>query len=220
MATPDFTELKEKAQAVVEKVEKESVAVYLFLSNEFARGPVIDNWLFQFVYRSFYRLDNAGLTPAFKSAYFQCMEDARRSLNVDIPTIVKKLHGEPNRKGHATLQFSFVTKLANTIDCCKYPIYDAEVARYFGFRAPSHTKSFDVRLAEFRTFYQWLGTLYEDVIAQGQVNEVIDRFYVAYGPESRQMPPLRVLDFIFWAAGKSELCPCHTYRCASVLIGG
>jgi hypothetical protein len=221
MTSPDFAELKAKAHEVIDKVEKESVAAYLFLSREFAKGPINDNWLFQFVYRSFYRLDNAGLTPEFKSAYFQCMEDARRS-RVEIAAIVKKLHTLPNRKKQQTLQFSFATKLANTIDCCKYPIYDGEVARYFGFRAPypTKTKPFEARLGEFLAFYEWLGKLYEHVVAQESLNEMLDRFYIAYGPESRQIPPPRVLDFIFWAAGKSTLRPCCSYRCESVLIRG
>ena len=51
------------------RVGRESVDVYLFLCDEFARGPVTQNYLFQFVYCSFYRLDNAGLTPEFKFSY-------------------------------------------------------------------------------------------------------------------------------------------------------
>ena len=133
MRSPDFTSLIDQCEAVVERIERESVDVYLFLAAQFERGPVHDNSLFQFVYRSFYRLDNAGLTPKFKKEYFQCMQDARGSSSVDVEAIARKLYPIPNRKGQESLQFSFVTKLANTIDC-KYPIYDGEIARYFDFK--------------------------------------------------------------------------------------
>jgi hypothetical protein len=34
--------------------------------------------VFQFTFRSFYRLDNAGLTPEFKSKYFALLEESRK----------------------------------------------------------------------------------------------------------------------------------------------
>jgi len=152
MTSPDLAALKENAQVIVEAVGREAVDVYLFLSDAFARGPVTQNCLFQFVYRSFYRLDNAALTPEFKAEYFECMEDARSGLKVDLAAIVKKLYKLPNLKGQASLQFSFVTKLANTINP-NYPIYDAKVAKCFGFKAPANNKPFDTRLQEYLVFY-------------------------------------------------------------------
>ncbi|HUI43757.1 MAG TPA: hypothetical protein VL523_17490, partial [Terriglobia bacterium] len=38
----------------------EWIDVYQFFQGEFERGPVTENRVFQFVYRSFYRMDNAG----------------------------------------------------------------------------------------------------------------------------------------------------------------
>ena len=153
------------------------------------------------MYRSFYRLDNAGLTPEFKSAYFECTEDARDGLEVDLAATVKKLHKLPNRKGHARLQFSFVTKLANTINP-NYPIYDAEVAKCFGFRAPYNSKPFDARLQEYLAFYDSLRKFYEEVTIQGSMKELAALFDRTYSPAARRVPAVKVLDFIFWSAGK------------------
>ena len=52
---------------IIDALGEEPFAVYSFLSSECARGGVDKNPLFQFVYRSYYRLDNAGLTSDFKS---------------------------------------------------------------------------------------------------------------------------------------------------------
>jgi hypothetical protein len=204
MTSPNLSVLNENAQVIVEKIGREAVDVYLFLADEFARGPVTQNCLFQFVYRSFYRLDNAGLTTEFKSAYFECMENARGGLRVDLAAIVKKLQEFPNQQGHASLQFSFVTKLANTINP-NYPIYDAEVAKCFGFRAPYNDKLFDPRLQKYLPFYQALSKFCEEVTIQGSMKELVGLFERTYSPAACRVPAVKVLDFIFWSAGKAGL---------------
>ena len=201
MRRPDLAVLIDNAQLIVEGIGGESVDVYLFLSDEFARGPVTQNSVFQFVYRSFYRIDNAGLTPEFKSAYFQCLERSRAALEVDLGVIAKKLHEIPNRKGDASLQFSFVTKMANTVNP-SYPIYDAEVAKVFDFRPPYSYKPFDTRLQEYLAFYRFLRQFYEEIIAHGSMKELVELFEKTYSPAAARVPLAKILDFTFWSAGK------------------
>jgi hypothetical protein len=58
---------------------KESIAVYNFLQTRFQqKEDVTKDLLFQFVFRSFYRLDNAGLGAQFKTRYFELMEEFRK----------------------------------------------------------------------------------------------------------------------------------------------
>jgi len=131
------------------------------------------------------------------------MEDARGGLKVDLAAIVKKLHEFPNRKGYASLQFSFVTKLANTINP-NYPIYDREVAKCFAFRAPYNNKPFDARLQEYLTFYESLRKFYEEVTIQESMKNLVDLFGRTYSHAACRVPPAKVLDFILWSAGKLD----------------
>lgn len=202
MTIPDLSALKANAQEVVLGVGREAIEVYLFLSDEFARGSVAQNYLFQFVYRSYYQLDSAGLTDEFKSAYFQCMEDARGSSEIDLTATVTKLREFPNRKGQASLQFSFASKLAHTVNP-SYPVYDTLVAEYFRFRTPYSYKQWEVRLNEYLDFYRQLRTLYENAIDNGSLNELTDLFNRVYSPAARRVPEVKILDFIFWSAGKA-----------------
>jgi hypothetical protein len=52
-------QIDEKQDEILSNLEFESIAVYLFLKNEYAKGNIQGNPVFQFVFRSFYRLDNA-----------------------------------------------------------------------------------------------------------------------------------------------------------------
>ncbi len=132
------------------------------------------------------------------------MEDARRGSTVDIAAIVKELSKLHNLKGQASLQFSFVTKLASTINP-SYPMYDDKVAKCFGFRVPYNYKPFDARLQEYLAFYESLRKFYEEVSVNGSMKELVSLFERIYSPVARRVPPVKVLDFIFWSAGKMRL---------------
>ena len=201
MPLPDLSDIETNSEEIVGAIGRESVEVYRFLSDEFARGPVLENCVFQFAYRSFYRLDNAGLTPDFKREYFVLLEEARGLREVDLPGLTRKLFAIPNRKGHASLQFSFVSKLANTVNS-QYPIYDAEVASVFSFRAPYNYKTFDVRLTEYMAFYNKLRGIYAEIIGRDILQKPRQMFRDIYAAPPERIPEIKVLDFIFWSAGK------------------
>lgn len=142
----DSTFIEQNADSIVRDIGRESIDVYRFLSDRFLQSNVSSDTIFQFVFRSFYRLDNAGLTDIFKTRYFELLEANRRNESIDLTSIVTELYEFPNRKSHNTLQFSFATKLANTVNC-SYPIYDSKVGLMFDFQVPGSYKAFEVRLA-------------------------------------------------------------------------
>ncbi len=201
MPLPDLSDIEKNSEEIVRAIGHESVEVYRFLSDEFSRGSILENFVFQFTYRSFYRLDSAGLTPEFKQKYFVLLEKARNQPDVDLTGIIRQLFEFPNHRGHQSLQFSFSSKLANTVNP-HYPIYDAEVAKVFGFRAPYNYKTFDVRLSEYLTFYTWLRDIYLEIINLGALQRPRELFRNIYAAPPDWMPEIKVLDFIFWSAGK------------------
>lgn len=195
-----FREVEDNADEIVRAIGRESVGVYAFLATEFAKGPIVDNYVFQFVYRSYYRLDNAGLTARFKIRYFELMQQCRSTGLVNIEELVSELHEYENLRRRKTLQFSFVTKLANTVSDT-YPIYDAEVARVFGFKPPPNSKKFDTRLMEYMSFYKRLQAVYLDIIYKDRLPKARAAFESLYSNE-RGLPKVKLLDFIIWSAGK------------------
>jgi len=189
------------ASAVVENIAPESVDVYLFLSDQFQKGDVCNNYLFQFVFRSFYRIDNAGLTSDFKDRYFELMEEAQKSGNLDFPYLSRELFKLPNRKGNNTLQFSFISKLANTVDA-SYPIFDSEIGGLYGFTRPYNYKEFEVRLNEYLSFYSKLKDDYHNVLKNNILDRAIGEFEIVFPQKNKSIPDIKKLDFLLWSAGK------------------
>lgn len=137
MENVDLSCINYASDEVVQKIGGEAVDIYRFIVERFNNVDPYCDALFKFVFKNAYRMENAGLTDEFKERFFYLFGEAKKVGRVDIEYVVRDLYTIPNRKGLSSLQFSFVTKMANTVDR-SYPIYDKEVASFFGFRAPYH----------------------------------------------------------------------------------
>lgn len=51
----ELTEIENSAEPIVREIGREAADVYVLLAKEFSKGSIIDNRVFQFAYRSFYR---------------------------------------------------------------------------------------------------------------------------------------------------------------------
>lgn len=199
--TLHWDQINKNASIIVANIAPESVDVYLFLSEQFKKGNICENFLFQFVFRSFYRIDNAGLTPEFKNRYFELMEEAKNSDCIDLSCLAKDLYEYPNIKGNNSLQFSFISKLANTVDD-SYPIFDSEIGRLYGFRTPYNYKDFEVRLNEYLSFYEVLISDYKQVLSENLLDIAFKEFESVFPPTNKPIPDIKRLDFLLWSAGK------------------
>jgi hypothetical protein len=200
---PELAGKAMKYMAANEAQTLESVAAYSFLQEEFSHGPVTENHLFQFLYRSFYRMDMAGLRSSFHKEYFRLMEASRGEKDLDLGALVWKLHkADFNQKPRPSIQFSFVTKLAHTVNPNVHPIYDSEIAKVFTFRQPQGTKP-ETRLERYLSFYTTLKSVYEEILHGEMLTDQIRTFCDQYVKPGETLPSMKIIDFIFWSAGKA-----------------
>lgn len=198
----DIIEIVELVKAneskILNKIDKESIEIYKFLQHEFLKGNITKNCLFQFVYRSFYRLDNAGLTKEFKQEYFNIMEEYRGSDNVNPHEIVMRLYNFERIKGDNSIQFSFTTKLINTVKN-DYPIYDAEIAKVFGFskyNLKDLEKKINKYLDKHRIIYDTYNKIIKDKLLANTLEKFDEKFY------ENNLTNIKKIDFVIWACGK------------------
>ncbi|MFV9482324.1 hypothetical protein ACNI3T_00725 [Christiangramia sp. ASW11-125] len=182
---------------IIQNIDYESVEVFKFLTNEFNNSDVSENSLFQFVYRSYYRLDLAGLTKEFKIEYFKIMQELRNTDNIDLLEIIERLYKFENLRNRKSVQFSFATKLANTIDK-SIPIYDSQVCKVFNLSRPFQ-KDFDKKVTKYFEQLSIISSTYNEIIDKGLINETLLLFN---GRFDNSISQKNKLDFIFWSAGK------------------
>ena len=206
MTTPQSevldTLLKFRDEAV-SALDRAAVPVYIFITERFAAANDISvDHVFQFVFRSYYRLDNARLGDAFKMAYFELLQQHRGGPRPDLHQLCEALARHETKRRKPSLQFSFATKLLATIDPGQ-PIYDSYVASVFGFNPPYHVKDFSKRLDKFLAFYELLSVTCRWLTVQTKFASVNAAFADA-NKQWAEVPPMKQVDFILWATGKAN----------------
>lgn len=182
-------------------LEKESFDVYDFIKEEFNKTEdTTKNCLFQFVYKNFYGLDNAGLTPELKTRYFELLQEYRNK-PIDLKDICFDLYEYKTRKDKNSIQFSFATKLANTIDE-NFPIYDSEIIKLFNFRQPYYLKNKDEKVDKYMEQYNYILFSSKTLILDKDILRILNSMDKIFGTSCVKMGKIKKLDTLMWGVGK------------------
>lgn len=171
---------------------EESVRVYEWLDAH--KGQPTDP-VFRFVFRSNYRLDNAGLTAGWKARYFEFL--ARRE--GELRAVLEGLYHVPTARNVKSLQFSFATKLLHTLDP-RRPIYDSKVAELLGLPVKK-VRDFAANVAACVAVYDDLCEVQRQLLLDAGVNNRVAALKARYdSPISDE----KALDFLLWSVGKER----------------
>ena len=185
-------ELEKHKRKVFENIGSESIQAYLFLQREYRNGEGRNDPLFRFVYRSFYRLDNAGLTSEWKQRYFALLEE--KVLNLE--EVLRELYTIPTRRGKSSVQFSFATKMLHTISPV-LPIYDSIVGKVLGI---SITGRGEEKIKSCVKAYQKLRDKHDELLKDSRVGTIIEDFKAEF--DAGDLSDTKALDFLLWGLGK------------------
>lgn len=171
---------------------REGVEVYFFLQDYYKSGDS-DDPLFQFVYRSFYGLNRAGLSTEQKKRYFELMKERVD----DLRRILEELYKIPDLRKRNKYQFSFATKLIHTVNN-KNPIWDSNVSEATGIGRPGKNEG----LKAYTNRYEQLEDLYRNLLKKRKCLRAIKKFKEKY--YAKCIPDQKALDFLLWGIGKSK----------------
>ena len=188
-------EIDEEQDGILSRLTFESIAVYSFLKNEYAKENILNNLVFQFVFRSYYGLDNAGLSDEIKSRFFELL--AQKQTNLEL--ILLELYEIPTLKGKNTIQFSFATKLLHTIDNDK-PLFDSNVEKSTNIKLRGSDK--DTKIRSRIEAYESLEKLYAKLKEDDKTKKLISKFRLKFKVNDEKISDTKVLDFIMWSLGR------------------
>lgn len=183
-----------RKEDIFNEIKQESIDVYIFLLEQYDEGNISNNYLFQFIFRSYYRLDNAGLSPECKEVFFKLLNNKEKNLN----KILDTLYNIPTLRGLNAIQFSFATKLLNMIDS-NSPIYDSQVGDVINQRVTGNSK--ETKIQSCNQILVNLESLYKILLGDKKIRDIVSKFRIKYDKQNK-CSDAKILDFILWALGK------------------
>jgi len=184
-----------QSQDEILKQLEESVPVYDFIQKEFAKGDVLRNPIFMFVFTAYYRLDRAGLSPEMKTRIFELLDVGEG----DIRTIVEDLSHYKTAKGQNTVQFSFATKIVHTIRPDR-PIFDSHLGRLLGLRVQG--KNLKEKIDSCKNVYNSLQRAVEAIRDHHEIKDIIGKFRSRFQVAPAEISDEKITDFLLWSVGK------------------
>jgi len=171
---------------------------YIELRRRLFAGDVATDETFHALYRTYWQMNVARLGDPFYFRYFALLESLKRNPAgfAEIDATIRELALISNTTERPSLQFSFATKLLNTIDP-RLPVYDSYVSQFYFFVAPPSNYSVDARLAALLSFHAFLRAEYGRVIKEGLLIDAIARFRQHFAVDS-ELCDERVIDMLIW----------------------
>ena len=195
--------IKNNKISIINNLDLESIEVYKFLVDRFKETEDISkDEVYKFLYRSFYRIDNAGLTKEFKNEYFKILQEYKTVSEYSDETIISianRLDKFLTKKNVKSFQFSFISKMLNTIDV-NSPIWDSEVRLVFNFKTIKSTLPLDTKIKMAIEQLEYMKGEYKKIGSSNLLNEIIQELDEKYGTVNISFN--KKLDFILWSCGK------------------
>jgi hypothetical protein len=189
---------------ILSNLNFEDIAVYIFLKNEYSKGNILNNFVFQYVFKSYLRIDNAGWSDKMKKQFFILLSEKQS----DLKTILLKLYKIPTLRGKNSIQFSFATKLLHTINNDS-PIFDSMVSKIIKMDVKGNNKN--EKINSCIKIQNYLKDLYKKLITDTKIQQVISNFRTKFSVQIKEMSDkkimsdTKILDSIIWSLGKNEL---------------
>lgn len=194
-----FNGIESRSSEIIQSISQESIDVYQYLSSQLNKTNVNTDYFYQFVYRSFFRLENAGLTDDFKLKYFELLESYKKRKDFNYLEILSQLYEIPNKQKNNTFQFSFVTKMCNIIDNTR-PIFDSNVIKVLNLKK-TYKKGFNEKYSFYTDQYSEIEILYKKIFDENLLQKSLLKFDKTF-PQNR-LTVNKKIDFILWSEGKN-----------------
>jgi len=183
---------------ILSNLNFEDIAVYVFLKNEYNKGNILNNFVFQYVFKSWWGINNAKWSNKLKNCYFDLLANQQTALKAILTT----LYEVPTSKGVHAVHFAFATKLLHTINN-ENPIFDSMVGKIIGMSVVGNNK--DEKINSCIEIQNYLKDLYKKLLTDTKIQQTISNFRTRFDVDIKKMSDTKILDSIIWSLGKNEL---------------
>ena len=189
-------DLDRYSQRIIELLFAGAIHTTCYLTETSANEDIRTNTVYKHIFKRYYGLNFAGLTPEFYEEFFEQLVIAKNK-GFDIFRIAAALKAIKNKKDQESLQFSFISKIGATVDP-RLPIYDSRIVQIFGLSNRNGIKGHDNKLAILTDDYKVLKDKINRLLNEQQMNRLISEIEQKMGAIGYSLPEERICDLILW----------------------
>jgi hypothetical protein len=184
-------QLLTRSDELIDSLSTEHFEVYVWLH----RQQDFRSHVFQFMFRSYYGLDGAGLSETQKQTFFDLL--IRRE--TDLEVILKTLFDVPNLRNRHGVYYVFATKLLHTLDD-SVPIYDSLIGQVI--KKNVQGADYSAKLQSCHRLHEHLQNLFLCLLADPDISNLIRKVRSKFDLQTRDVSDVKVLDSLLWTLGK------------------
>jgi hypothetical protein len=190
--------INENVNLILDRIDRNShIQPYLWLLNQLYNTDVRNDDRFQQRYKQYWIMNRARLSERYFQRYFSILEENKDNQNIEISNVARLLYQVPTHENSKkSLQFSFATKLVHSINT-KSPIFDKMVKQFYFLPESQRNWSFDEKLSNMLSNYQFLSQEYQRVLNQGILSESINSFRERFDVDE-QYTDIKIIDSLIW----------------------
>jgi len=188
-----YEEINDNIDRILRVITPGHVAQYDWLIQNIQR---VAEPAYQRRYKTFWRLNGAGLSQAYCHAYFEFLQGGLNNNVLHLNILAHELYQIPINTNRQALQFSFCTKLCHMLNR-EIPIYDSRIRIFYNFAEPLRQLPVLQRIAGYVQFHQFLINEYNRVLNEGLLAPSIQTFRQHLDPQ--HFTDIKVIDSLIWA---------------------
>jgi hypothetical protein len=189
---------------ILDNISFDQVETYLEIKAAIEQGDISKDEELQEQFIQFHDVRRGRITKKVQKLSFTWLEREKEAEELDPREITKELfgaHPKPSLRSH---QFSFVTRLMNTVNE-SFPVFDKGVAELFGFDIPDGRRMNSLRrLNLFSEFYDYQQETYQQIINEGKLYDLLKVFEIKLKRKDAELSKEKRLDMMIRAAGEMK----------------
>lgn len=182
--------INKNSNEIIVSLTDDYLIKYQYLKDKLFKTNVSIDYNYKKAFASYYKM--RFVTQDYRNKFFIAMEEAKNKDKPNFQELSRELYIIDGKH-----QFSFITKLLNTI-FWDFPIYDkyVDIAFRFNRSAIETNKMFE----ECNNIIEHISNTYKEIYDKKLIEHTLVKFNNKFG--SYEIPFVKKIDFFVWALGK------------------
>ena len=187
---------------ILDNISKDELEHYRNVRNALPEINVAEDMAIQEEISTMYKFGQKRIARKIRQQFFTVLEEKKNDSELNVLKLSRVLFVDRPRKRFRPKHFSLVTRLMHLIHE-NYPIYNGNVANFFGYIPPKGDKiPLFRKLNDYIEFYDYMIKTYREVLLKGELYDLLKVLEIKNKPYKEILNQSKNLDLVVRSASQ------------------